>query len=76
MATLQTLESGHSHEDIDQMFSSLCAWVMNTRELHTTEDVAHCVNAWLSEPSTRPTEPLKLVNRIYQVRDWKLGFFL
>ena len=73
VATLQTLESGHSHEDIDQMFSSLAAWVMGQNELHTTSDFDSSISQWLALPTTRPTEPRKLVNRIHQVRDWTIG---
>eukprot|EP00435_Cladocopium_sp_Y103_P040428 s301_g11.t1 len=44
VASLQTLESGHSHEDIDQMFSSLAAWIMGQNELHTTTDFEESIS--------------------------------
>ena len=36
-ASLSTLMSDHSHEDINQSFSSLAAWIQAQSEVHTTD---------------------------------------
>ena len=74
-ASLNTLMSGHSHEDIDQSFSSLAAWIHSQGDLHTTNQFVDSIQAWLDQPQIRPDEPFKKVYRIDQVRAWILECF-
>lgn len=69
---LRTLESGHSHEDLDQVFSVLSAHLSTVQELHTPEDFRSSIQEWLESPHVRPTEPRKYVRLINQVRSWIL----
>lgn len=64
---MNMLESGHSHEDLDQAFSRLCSWIQGQQELHSPAQFVASIQQWLDKPSTRPTEPLRKVflwNRI------------
>lgn len=74
-ASLNTLMSGHSHEDIDQSFSSLAAWIHSQGDLHTTNQFRDSIQAWLDQPQIRPDEPFKTVYRRDQVRAWILECF-
>ena len=65
-ASLSTFLSGHSHEDIDQCFSSLATWISGQPELHTTDSFCVTIQEWLNQPSTRPHESIKQ-------SDWHLG---
>ena len=49
-ATLETLQSGHSHEDIDQWFSALSTFVTNEQELHTTQEYLVALQKFLDQP--------------------------
>ena len=75
-ASLNTLMSGHSHEDIDQSFSSLAAWIQAQTEVHTTDAFCQTMQNWLDQPQIRPDEPFKKVYRVDQVRAWKLSLNL
>ena len=55
-ATAGFLTSGHSHEDIDQLFSNMGAWINGRKELHTPAAFRECVQAFLDDPSSRPHE--------------------
>lgn len=72
-ASLSTLMSGHSHEDIDQSFSSLAAWVQAQSEVHTTDAFCQTMQSWLDQAQIRPDEPFKKVYRVDQVRAWNLA---
>lgn len=73
--SLNTLQSGHSHEDIDQAFSSLAGHIANEAELHTPAAFIESIQRWLSKASTRPTEPVRRVFRVDKNRAWSFGFF-
>lgn len=75
-ACLETLQSGHSHEDIDQWFSSLSTFVTNEQELHTTEEYLNALQKFLDQPHNRPHEHVKRVIHIDQVRNWIFGWYL
>ena len=66
------LMSGHSHEDIDQTFSSLATWIHSQGDLHTTDQFVASIQAWLDQPQIRPNESFKKVYRVDQVRAWIL----
>ena len=69
-AELRTLESGHSHEDLDQVFSVLSSHLATVPEMWTPTDYQRSIQRWLETPSVRPTEPRKFVHLINQVRSW------
>ena len=71
--SLQTLQLGHSHEDIDQMFSSLATHIRNESELHCPSDFVQSIQSWLDQPQTRPSEKFKRCFKLDQVRAWILG---
>ena len=72
-ASLETLQSGHSHEDLDQWFSSLSGFVTNQDEIHTTSQYCQKLRDWLHVTGNRPHEAIKHVVQVDQVRSWKLG---
>ena len=72
-AFLQTLVTGHSHEDIDQFFSLLGAFLQNQVELHNSVEFEEAVSRFLANKSVRPTEPVRIVQRVHLVRDWNPG---
>ena len=75
-ASLGTLQSGHSHEDIDQMFSSLATHIRNESELHCPSDFVQSIQSWLDQPQTRPSEKFKRCFKLDQVRAWILGMWM
>ena len=67
------LSSGHSHEDIDAMFSLLRSWLASHQELWTPEQFRDCLQEWLSNKERRPLEQRhRQVNYVTQYRDWTL----
>ncbi len=58
--SLNTLQAGHSHEDIDQLFSGLA----------TPAEIVASIQRWLDLPSTRPLEKVKKVFKVDQNRAW------
>ena len=72
-AQLCCLQSGHSHEDVDQMFSQLCSHLHGEQELHTPLDYQVSLTRWLEQSSVRPSEPIKRVIFHDEVRSWKLA---
>ena len=72
-AHIQTLMTGHSHEDIDQMFSLMGSYLATQRELHDPSEFREAVVRFFANNSVRPAERLRLVERVSQVRDWNRG---
>lgn len=70
--SLNFLQSGHSHEDVDQLFSSLAAHIAPQNELHTPDDYCSSIQKWLNKPSTRPDERFKRIFKVDQNRAWPL----
>lgn len=67
------LSSGHSHEDVDAMFSLLRAWLQSHQELPTPQSFKHCIQEWFADKERRPLEQrCRKVNLITQYRDWSL----
>ena len=58
---MNTLQSGHSHEDIDQCFSQLAKFLDAQPELHVPQDFLDALQRFVDAPNFRPTEPLKSV---------------
>ena len=67
---LRTLESGHSHEDLDQVFSVLSSYLATVPEMWTPMDYQRSIQQWLDTPSVRTSEPRKFARLINQVRSW------
>ena len=72
---LSFLSSGHSHEDIDAMFSQIASHLTSHRELWTVDDFRQCIQKFFSDPMVRKHEPFREVFLFDQFRDWKLGNF-
>ena len=70
-AQLQFLQSGHSHEDIDQFFSVLSNLVERTKILETAECFRTLIEKFLKDPEQRPEEQMfREVRRVSHVRAW------
>lgn len=67
---LSFLSSGHSHEDIDGMFSNLRAWLARHDELWDPESFQSCLPHYFDDPSHRPHEKIRKVIRMDRFRDW------
>ncbi|CAJ1449087.1 unnamed protein product [Effrenium voratum] len=70
-AELRCLQSGHSHEDVDQVFSYLASFLEAHKELHTPADFKQLLETWLSNPEVRPNEPRRVVHLVGAVRNWR-----
>lgn len=66
------LESGHSHEDIDQYFSGLSNLIEREREVRTPQQFLDLLRRFIQEPNHRPLEPQRVVHKVDQVRNWSL----
>lgn len=73
---LSFLSSGHSHEDIDAMFSQVASHLTSHRELWTVEDFQQCIQDFFRNPMVRKHEPFREVVLFDQFRDWTLGYVL
>ena len=68
------LQSGHSHEDIDQYFSSLTTEIERHRELHVPKCFQRMLKTFMAEnPGLRSNEKDSYVHKVDQVRDWPLA---
>ena len=72
-AHVATLMSGHSHEDVDQWFSSIATWMAKQPYLETPEDMRQTLQTFLDQPHVRPHEPIKKVVWAHQARAWSFG---
>ena len=70
--SINTLQSGHSHEDVDGCHSQFAAVIEREKELLLIEDFARVLRNYLGTGirEHEPGVPVKLVD---QVRDWNLG---
>lgn len=75
-AQLQTLVSGHSHEDVDAFFGLLGKHLETQAELHDAADFQQAIAKFLSNRSVRPQEPLRVCQLVSQIRDWTHGLSL
>lgn len=73
---LNCLQSGHSHEDIDQVFSALARFVEGQAELHCPDDFVTALQRFVATPGFRPYEPHKGVFKVDQTRFWSLAHML
>lgn len=68
--TLNFLQSGHSHEDVDMYFSTVNNWYGRHKELHTMKSFQDCLQQFLDLPTTRPKESFRRAIFLEQARDW------
>lgn len=69
-AALNCLRSGHSHEDIDQVFGQLATFMLRSKDLQDPTDVKRCIQAFLDKAKLFEKERRVVI--IDQTRDWKL----
>ena len=72
-ARLCCLQSGHSHEDIDQWFSGLSCHITAADNLSTPNDFVESLQAWMHGAGNRKDEPIKKCVLVDQTRAWQLG---
>lgn len=71
--SLDFLSSGHSHEDIDAVFSLLRGWIHSHPEVHTPTQFQEVLQDWFAKEERRPYEQTyRKVNMVSQFRDWRL----
>lgn len=69
-AALNCLRSGHSHEDIDQVFGQLATFMLRSKDLQDPTDVKRCIQAFSDKAKLFEKERRVVI--IDQTRDWKL----
>ena len=67
------LQSGHSHEDIDQLFSNLRSWLSQQPELHTPECFRSSLSEYYANPRHREHEKIRSVVIMDKFRDWNFA---
>ena len=72
-AQLQCLQSGHSHEDVDQAFSLVSAAIQDETELEDPAAFCACLERLLSRNNFRPLECERWVKLVTCSREWNLG---
>lgn len=72
-ARLRNLRTGHSHEDVDQLFGRLATFVArHARVAASPADFRDIIQHWLDDKLDRPHEPLRRAILMDQCRDWIL----
>lgn len=67
---MANLRSGHSHDDIDQVFGWTADWVRRKLpRAETTDDVVCSLQSFLDQVD-RPYEPVRRCVKLDQARDW------
>ncbi|CAL1126004.1 unnamed protein product [Cladocopium goreaui] len=69
-AQISFLSSGHSHEDIDAMFSVIRAHLERNHELPTPLAFRDCLRSFFDDPHHRPHERLRCVELLSRYKDW------
>lgn len=70
---MRQLRSGHSHEDIDQLFGQLASHLnKKARRANGPHDFRDIIQHWLDNVLIRPHESEKLAVVLDQCRDWTL----
>ena len=71
-ARMSFLRTGHSHEDVDQLFSQVSDWLnRHLRHAENTEDVMDCLRQFLDHLD-RPFEPRRFLHKVDVTRNWLL----
>lgn len=68
---MAALQSGHSHEDIDQVFGRLAGWMHRRPVALEPSDFVPLINDFLRE-SEFPFKPYREAFELNRVRDWFL----
>jgi hypothetical protein len=68
-SALKCLQTGHSHEDLDQLWGQLAAYIAKETCLESIDDFVAAIQRWLSE-TDRPHERIRCVLRIDSVHEW------
>ena len=71
--TLKFLMSGHSHEDIDQMFSMFANVIEQNKDLHTPADFVQLLRHYFEDKDVRPNEPHRFVEKVDIARHWNFS---
>ena len=73
-AVVRTLMTGHTHEDVDLLFSNLTKLlVQGGHQLHTPFQFQRVLQSYLGSGHVRPHERDSEVALVDQVHDWTLG---
>ncbi|CAE7525393.1 cofG [Symbiodinium sp. CCMP2592] len=71
--SLRNLRSGHSHEDVDQLFGRAAKWLARYgRTAQTPGDLLEILQEFLNKVD-RPYERQRVVAQVDKVRDWLLA---
>ncbi|CAE7210987.1 unnamed protein product, partial [Symbiodinium pilosum] len=74
-ARIRNLRSGHSHEDIDQIFGQCAEDILhNCRRAETSDDFRRHLEHFLQRKIHRPHEEQRFVFKVDRTRDWKSFF--
>ena len=71
-ATMSYLRSGHSHEDIDQVFGRLAQHIMKVKRIETSDDLCDVVQDFVNK-TARPHEKGRFCVKLDRTRDWPLS---
>lgn len=74
--TMKFLMSGHSHEDIDQLFSMISNRIERCPDLPTPFSFVDLLRDFFADTSVRPHEPRRFVEKVDVVRHWILALYL
>ena len=69
------LSSGHSHEDIDSMFSVVRSWIQRFPEIWTPTSFKDVLQSFFDKPEHRPYEKFRRVVMLTTFRDWTLSWY-
>lgn len=73
-ARLSCLMSGHSHEDVDGLFSVMSTFISGHKELWTMDSFLNCYRKFFSSADVRPHEKcFRDVNILTSFHDWTFG---
>lgn len=73
-ATMACLQSGHSHEDVDALFSTMATYIDRHKELWTMGMFQQCLQKFLDQDHIRPDETkFRSVEILTQFHDWRLS---
>ena len=71
-ASLRQLRSGHSHEDIDQLFGGLALFIVkHAKTVETPSQFCDVIQRFCTS-ANRPHEPERVVVQMEQHRPWTL----
>ena len=69
--TANFLRIGHTHEDIDQLFSRLARHIRKCTVLETIDDFVKTISNWCADKLHRPFESRRYVWKLDNTRHWK-----